>query len=34
MLAPAWKPVPAWAMWATPVAVMALAVAGSVLLVG
>lgn len=33
MLAPHWKPVPTWAGWATPVAVMVVSVLGSVLIV-
>lgn len=34
MLAPAWRPVPKWATWATPIAVAALAVLSSVIVVG
>jgi membrane associated rhomboid family serine protease len=34
MLAPRWKPVPAWARWATPIAVAVISVLGSVLAVG
>jgi membrane associated rhomboid family serine protease len=34
MLAPSWKPSPKWAIWAAPAAVAAIAVLGSVLLVG
>lgn len=33
LLAPSWKPLPKWAGWATPVAVAAIALAGSVLIV-
>jgi membrane associated rhomboid family serine protease len=34
MMAPSWKPSPKWAIWAAPAAVAAVAVLGSVLLVG
>jgi len=34
MLAPSWKPSPKWMVWAAPAAVTAIAVLGSVLLVG
>jgi membrane associated rhomboid family serine protease len=34
MLAPTWKPSSKWAVWAAPAAVTAVAVLGSVLLVG
>jgi membrane associated rhomboid family serine protease len=34
MLAPGWKPVPKWAMWATPVLVAVVALAGSIVVVG
>ena len=34
MLAPKWKPVPTWAVWAAPVAVALVAVVGSVIVVG
>ena len=34
MLAPSWKPVPKWAVWATPAAVAVVAVVGSVVAVG
>jgi membrane associated rhomboid family serine protease len=34
MLAPSWKPSPKWMIWAAPAAVTAIAVLGSVLLVG
>jgi len=34
MLAPRWKPVPKWAGWATPLAVIAVALIGSVIVVG
>jgi membrane associated rhomboid family serine protease len=34
MLAPRWKPVPSWARWATPLAVAAVSVIGSIVVVG
>lgn len=34
MLAPRWKPVPAWARWATPIGVAVISVLGSLLVVG
>jgi membrane associated rhomboid family serine protease len=34
MLAPGWKPVPKWAMWATPVLVAVVAMAASIVVVG
>jgi membrane associated rhomboid family serine protease len=34
MLAPSWKPAPAWATYLAPIAVAAAAVAGSVITVG
>jgi membrane associated rhomboid family serine protease len=34
MLAPSWKPLPKWAAYATPVAIMVIALAGSFIVVG